>query len=152
MAEWLWTLGQEVDLTVRCPHCGMDYNGAEFDACPWCSTKAARVELRSFLAEKGVGPFWHCVHELSADVPLRVPLRMLRGARTEEADESVFCLELLPEGTDRIKISSLHRDWRFFLEDSGKELYGDSVIPSCCRLRCEKNRTAVWIEVKGELL
>lgn len=147
MAEWAWLLGAELDAAVRCPHCGMDYDGTEYGACPWCDHRTDTVHLCAFLSPEGGAPFWQCVRELSAGQEARVSARLLQGPRTEEPDETAFLLRRTESGLELEELNSL---WSFSLICPERQLYGRTGgLPERFRLRCERRKgDTVWMEVR----
>lgn len=146
MPEWAWTLGEELDRAVRCPYCGMDYNAYEFDQCPWCDTRPHMIQVRSFGADDTV-PFWQFFHELDTQTAVPVPLRLIRGVRTEEEPEVLFSVSRRSPGNGQLSLGGFHDGCRFFLGESKQPLYAKVTVPEKCSLRCEQNGRAFRIEV-----
>lgn len=147
MAEWAWFLGKELDAAVHCPYCGMDYNAMEMEACPWCDTKPAIIKISSFLNEKRTSPFWTIMHEFDLNSSIQVPLRLARGIRTEDKDQTLFCITRVSTEKHWIKLRDFHEDWKFSVLETGEELYTEVVLPDKCCLKCEKDSETIWIEV-----
>lgn len=88
MFEWSYTLAKELDRSVKCSFCQMDYD-EKFSACPWCERKSKRVILTSRTETEGL---WQFVHEVEDNKEIAVPLRLLHGYRTAECEKNAFTL------------------------------------------------------------
>ena len=128
MPEWSYVLAKELDHTVRCKCCQMDYYGNEESVCPWCDAENSVIKVTAY---KVVGERkelkWNFEHEKSDGV-LNVPLRVLEGFNSNHLDETAFGIACVEDG---IEIGDLSNQYDFFLDDStGKQIYGSTKFNS----------------------
>lgn len=132
MFEWAAALAKELDLSVRCGHCDMDYDES-YVACPWCDTQNQRIVLVSKGANRAV---WRYVHELGWNGNLPVPKRILTGFRADECDAHAFSLAY--HNGDLI-ISDLHETAEWSVSIDGGitfiDIYGKAAIPCSCMVK-----------------
>lgn len=147
MFEWTAALARELDSSVKCKHCGMDYDDS-FDKCPWCDTKNETVRLASKTDKRDI---WQYVHELEKDIEITAPLRLVNGFRTDECGSSAFRMAF--DGKHFI-LSDLHEAYEWSVSsDAGlsyTDIYGKAAIPCCCIIRgvSRAGGAPVRIEVK----
>lgn len=60
MFEWSYMVAKELDLSVKCSCCEMDYDES-YKACPWCDTKNNKISFVSYDTNKQI---WRFVREL----------------------------------------------------------------------------------------
>lgn len=87
MIEWGETLAFELDNSIKCKKCEMEYNPMLNEECPWCDEKNSYI---SFLCKK---KDCDCtmqifVHEMGNDI--EIPLRLMKGFSTSEINERIF--------------------------------------------------------------
>ena len=147
MPEWAYALGAELDHTVRCHHCGMDFDGLEFDQCPWCDSALPVLKTRSFIDEAKHVLFWESLHEMDDGAPVIVPLRLVNGVQTADTDEILFRVRRADDTKGRLKLDSFHNGWRFADAEKGTALFGEALVPDKFCIVCENNDRRFWIEV-----
>lgn len=146
MYEWSCLLAKELDLSVKCSWCEQDYDEGN-SVCPWCDTKARRIELISANAKRSI---WKYVHEFNGETCVHVPLRIVNGFKSEEKDEIAFDIEN-KQGELIVSNLSDKYEWSVF-SGQGKEyieVYGKAQIPPACQIKCvnRATREVVTIEV-----
>lgn len=144
MPEWSYVLAKELDHTVRCKYCQMDYYGNEGSACPWCDTDNTVLKVSSYRVVDGKKEFkWDFMQEIAEEM-INIPLRVLEGFCSNHLDEKAFRITW---GEDGIEIGDLSNQYDFFLNDSvEKQIYGstkfsttDKIILSAIDRRNDNN-------------
>jgi len=124
MPEWSYVLAKELDHTVRCKCCQMDYYGNEESVCPWCDVENSVIKVTAYKVVGEKKKFkWDFLREVSEGV-INVPLRVLEGFDSNHLDEKAFRITCLEDG---IEIGDLSNQYDFFVNDSmGKQIYGST--------------------------
>lgn len=124
MPEWSFTLAKELDHTVRCRYCQMDYYGNKNTKCPWCDTQNDILKLLSYkVVEDRKMLKWDYVKEIGKEI-INIPLRVLEGFCSNHIDENAFRISLSEEW---IEIEELSNQYDFFLNNSyEKQIYGST--------------------------
>lgn len=128
MPEWSYVLAKELDHTVRCKHCQMDFYENENSMCPWCDTENRVIKVSTYIT---IGERkklkWDFIQEISEEI-INVPLRVLEGFNSNHLDEKAFKITCIDDG---IEIGDLSNQYDFFLNDNkGKEIYGSTKFSS----------------------
>ena len=152
MPEWSYVLAKELDHTVRCHYCQMDYYGNEESICPWCDTDNSILKITSYRVVGDNTVFkWDFVQEVGKGI-IDVPLRILEGFCSNHLDEKGFRIILSEEG---IEIGELSNQYDFFVSDSReKQIYGSTKFSMVDRIilsvvdRRNGNYYLLEIEVK----
>lgn len=152
MPEWSYVLAKELDHTVRCKCCQMDYYGNEESSCPWCDTENKIVKVSSYkIIDDRKELIWDFVHETSEEV-VSVPVRILEGFCSNNLDEKALRISWIDEG---MEIGDLSNQYDFFLQDSmGKQIYGSTRFNMTDKVvllvidRRNDNRYLLEVEVK----
>lgn len=87
MIEWAEALAFELDNSIKCKKCEMEYNPMLNDTCPWCDEKNKHIcfsckssgddcSMRIYMREIGKG--------------MEVPLRLVKGFSISEMSEKIF--------------------------------------------------------------
>lgn len=146
MFEWSYMLAKEKDLSVKCSCCEMDYDES-FDTCPWCDTKNKKVSL---VSSSNGELIWQFVHELETDEEIIIPLRIIRGFRTDECENKAFCLHY-KDGSFTLSDLNEMNEWSVSTDKEASYIYiyGKATIPCDCIIRCtdRESREVVSIEV-----
>lgn len=124
MPEWSYVLAKELDHTVTCRYCQMDYYGNEESICPWCDTDNSVLKVTSYRVIGDNKVFkWDFVQEIDERI-INVPLRILEGFCSNHLDEKAFRIILSEEG---IELGELSNQYDFFVSDSReKQIYGST--------------------------
>lgn len=153
MPEWAYILARELDHTVRCHHCQMDYYGSENFTCPWCDSENQLIRVKSNKEiDKNHVKQWDFVHE-QQNTYIDIPLRLLEGFCCDHIDEKAFRLRY--EG-DEVEISDLSNQYDFSIisEAHEKLVYGSTkivaknglvVIHAVCRKNSICNRIEIGV-------
>lgn len=126
MPEWSFVLAKELDHTVRCKCCQMDYFGNEEALCPWCDANNSILKVSSYkLYDTRKKHIWDFMREIDKEM-INVPLRVLEGFCSNHLDETAFSITLIDEG---IELGNLSNQYEFFLNDgNGKQIYGSTIF------------------------
>lgn len=149
MLEWFFALAEALDGSVRCQHCGMDFN-VSLGKCPWCDTVPRLVSLES---RKGDASLWKFTKEAVDGAELRVPARLIEGPKPSARDDAAFTICC---GKDGIRISDMAPGYAWAVSIDGgrsfQDIFGHVDIPNESLVRCAgaEPDDAVMIEVKIE--
>lgn len=147
MFEWSEIIAKELDLSVKCKCCEMDYDSSEVK-CPWCDTETLKISL---ISKKQGRIVWKYVREIGNGEVILVPRRIVRGFRNAEIEDFIFTIT---DNNDEISIEDLDEmfEWSVSTNQSNSfiDIYGRTVIPNECTIKVidKKNREAVVIEVR----
>lgn len=145
MFEWSYILAKELDQSVRCKYCEMDYD-ASHNKCPWCDTENRIVEFKAYNQKE----IWKYTHEIVEEESVSIPYRLLHGFRVKEIHDRVFCFKY--EGNSLV-ISDLNENYEWSVStDNGEtylDIYGRSQISGDCIMKCNNKLTkdTIIIEV-----
>lgn len=152
MPEWSYVLAKELDHTVRCKCCQMDYYGNEESICSWCDAENSMIKVSAYKVVGERKEFkWDFVHEISDDT-INIPLRVLEGFCSNHLEEKAFRITCTEDG---IEIGDFSNQYDFFLQDSaGKQIYGSTKFSEVDKIilvaidRRNGNKYLLEIEVK----
>ena len=118
MFEWADVLAEELDHSVRCANCGMDYDGGAGRICPWCDTvnRVVTLRARTWESDRETGPERVFLCGVCPGRSIEVPLRLIRGLRMAEADKQAFTIE---SGSDSVLLRDFNGDLQFSDESGG---------------------------------
>lgn len=144
MPEWTYNLAKELDYTVKCRHCKMDYYANQDLVCPWCDSKNQLITVNSKqLIKNRQVEQWNFIGEIKEE-GVDIPLRILEGFCYEHIDDTAFQLKYECE---EIEISNLSTQYSFYsigIEDK-KEIYGST------RFSCMSNIVIQAIHKKNSI-
>lgn len=145
MFEWSYALVKELDLSVKCKHCGMDYDESNI-VCPWCDAKTKRIMIVSKDNRKEV---WKYVHELISGDYISVPIRIIMGFKSEECKNIAFNLI---DQDNKMTISDLDEGLEWSVSTDGGltyiDIYGKAAIPESCVIKCNNKTTNKQIVIE----
>ncbi len=160
MPEWAYVLARELDRTIHCPHCEMDYDGEGAAdprrQCPWCDSRSPVLSVRSYRTKDGerAEPIWDFAREING-AETGIPMRIAEGFRSDSLDIKIFTLQL----TDKEMIID-HLDGGYDFELSLDEgmcgsIYGRTEIRRGGKVKIlakkrQADRDAVWIEIEEQ--
>ena len=154
MFEWSYALAKELDLSVKCKYCEMDYDSLDNDKCPWCDTKNTILNIDSYLKSEmnEDSLLWRYKNEIIQKYKIDVPLRVLRGFRAKEVD-TIAC-SIIQMDMDFF-ITNLNEQYDFKVKigkNKEQNIYGNVKIPDRCTIECtnKTSNNSVWIEVYVE--
>lgn len=91
MMEWAEALAFELDHSIKCKKCEMEYDPSNNDICPWCDEKNRYIKLtcqnESSEETKNTRVY---MHELGKNI--RVPVRLVRGFSISGLDDDIFSI------------------------------------------------------------
>ena len=146
MFEWSEVIAKELDLSVKCKCCEMDYDSSNYK-CPWCDTETSRISL---VGKKQGRIIWKYVRETGSGEVMSVPRRIVRGFRNIEIENVVFTIT---DNNGKILIEDLDEmyEWSVSIDQGNSfiDIYGRTVIPNECTMKAveKKSGEAVVIEV-----
>lgn len=147
MLEWFFALAEALDGSVKCSHCGMDFD-ASLGKCPWCDTKPRIVSLES---HKDDVVLWKFSREVVDGTELRVPARLLAGPRPSSRDDAALTIRCRK---DSILVSNMDIRYAWAVSFDGgrsfKDIFGSADIPYGSLVRCsgEDPNNTVTMEVR----
>ncbi|WP_406042452.1 protein kinase domain-containing protein [Succinimonas sp.] len=149
MLEWYFALAEALDGSIRCQHCGMDFD-VSLGNCPWCDTVPHIV---SFESRKGNAYLWKLTKEAADGAELQLPARLIEGPRPSSCDKTVFAIRC---ERDSIRIFNMDPGYSWAVSHDGgesfRDIFGQADIPNRCLVSCTNNakKDTVMIEVKIE--
>jgi len=139
MYEWSYELARELDTSIKCTRCGMDYD-VSLGKCPWCDNINKSIILKSTVGNKQL---WTFSHELIDNKDIEVPYRLLNGFRMLENDFIAFTIRFK---NNELSIANLNENyiWAVCLnkENDYVDIYGRASIPSKCIIKCTNKITS----------
>lgn len=150
MFEWAYTISKDLDTSVKCDYCQMDYDATENDKCPWCDTKNSILNLNTFSKREmdKSNLVWIYKNEIVEGEFINITIRVLRGFRVLEQDMTAFSIKKISRG---LIIKNLNEKYDFSIEYNGKnsDIYGEAEIPMNCFIKCinKSDGKVTWIEV-----
>lgn len=142
MFEWVHQLSFELDHTIRCQKCQMDYDYS-LETCPWCDNVNDVITFESFESNNQI---WSYTHEIG-DESVSVPMRLINGFRNKQIDDIAFKYE---KKQDKIIISELNECGEWFIsldKTSFTPIYGKIALPQKCYLKNTSELKEIIIEV-----
>lgn len=149
MYEWANALAEEIDFTIRCPKCHMDYNAHDSKVCPWCDNEPITVNLTSYRQGK---IFWSYVHEVIDDEEISIPLRIIESAKSSNVDKSLFSMKKEDKG---YVIYDMNEEYEFRIETEKQgsfSAYGEVVISQKCSIKATHIRTHSEVIIEVEVV
>lgn len=149
MLEWFFALAEALDGSVRCQHCGMDFD-VSLGKCPWCDTVPRLVSLES---RKANAVFWKYTKEAVDGVELHLPSRLIEGPKPSSRDDTVFSIRC---EKDSMRLFDMDPGYTWAVSLDGgvsfHDIFGNADIPSGSLVRCTgaEPDDIVMIEVKIE--
>ncbi len=91
MIEWAEALAYEMDHSVKCKKCEMEYDPFHSDICPWCDEKNKYIQLTCRNQElEDDEDTRSYVHEMYGSI--NVPVRLVKGLGISELEECIFSI------------------------------------------------------------
>lgn len=150
MPEWFFAIAEALDGSVRCRHCGMDFD-ASLGKCPWCDTVPRTICLTS---RRGGTFLWRYIREAVDGAELRVPSRLTEGVNPSDRESTAFSVHCEKDGI-HISDMDLGYAWSVSLDGGGsfRDIFGHAAFPpgSLIRRMCHNGAEpddTVLIEVK----
>lgn len=129
MFEWAEAIAKELDLSVKCKYCDMDYDASN-SKCPWCGVETAKVSL---VAKNKNRIMWRFVREAENGTIISVPKRIIRGFRNSDIEGIAFTMV---DNNNTLTLDDLDEklEWRVSTDkgDSFRDIYGRIVIQNKC--------------------
>lgn len=146
MQEWFFALSEAADTSIRCSHCGMDFD-ASSDRCPWCGSKPLTITLESV---KDGHVFWRISREADEGKLIQIPERLINGPKISADHSYIFSVQC---HEDSVSVSDMAYSfsWAVSVDDgkSFREIFGTVDIPNGSFIRCTNKDTkeSVIVEV-----
>lgn len=149
MFEWANVLAEEIDSTIRCPKCGMDYIMHTVSKCPWCDNDTSVVCMTSYSNGKRL---WSYKHEINEGEEGSVPLRIIETAKNLNIDKYLLHIK---KDMETYSIYDLNDNYDFIIETEGQNTfaaYGKVNIPQKCSIKVRNIRTRSDVAVEVEII
>ena len=149
--EWVEAIAQELDKTVKCKYCEMEYLENENEICPWCDTKNKILKIISY-NENGK-KIWNFYQEIEYGIK-KIPLRMIENVSLAHTTENIFSIRLLDK--NKLKIFDFYYEYDFFLIDENEKnrILGSYITEEKKQLKIlvehnkTKRKTILEVEIK----
>ncbi len=126
--EWMEILAYELDHTVKCHHCEMEYVSDQ-PQCPWCDCDDNQlISLESFCWEDGrTGTMiWSFCQECSEGDRKNIPARLAEGVLADRLDAALFEVE---RRKDKLIFSNFDPGYKFqFRRNDGSHIFAGGVV------------------------
>lgn len=122
MMEWASALAEEMDSSIKCSHCEMEYDPNENKTCPWCDEVNNYVEIVSIQKrDSDEAIAWNYKRECSGLI--KAPLRVIEGFKVDDVDKIAFSIAIKDED---IVLSDFSDKYVFEVEKGGnfEKMYG----------------------------
>ena len=137
MMEWGEALAYELDTSIKCRKCEMEYNPMLHEACPWCDEKNQYISL-SCKKDKMDDASQVYFHEIGNKV--KVPLRLLNGFMVSEINEIIF--EILEDnGKTMIEKFNNRFDFEHKQGDTYRKIFGKMQLIENTEIRVTEKTT-----------
>lgn len=148
--KWCDLLARELDTSVKCEFCNMDYVGKTGKICPWCDHENKIIKVQSFYVQNKVkgALLWEYYHEVQ-EKGNALPFRLVQQHQSRNRDE-ILCL--IRQEKEGFMISKLNVACHFsILHEDGSlsPLVGRTMMKERCSIYCEleKNKRGILLEV-----
>lgn len=154
MFEWSEAIAYELDRTIRCNHCEMEYVADDVnEICPWCDHRNRYIHLKSYIYNhyrKG-NVLWQYYQETTEEDIKEIPLRVGEGFEVDSVDTPLMNIQM-KDG--KAILSNLNYDIEMSLltlEGERQKLRGTCEIEVPFKLVCKSKNTQeiVLIEVNA---
>lgn len=124
MIEWGEALAFELDSSIKCKKCEMEYNPMLNAACPWCDEKNRYMY---FSSQKNNDTREKQIFMCEVGKDIEVPLRLVKGFSVSERDERIFEVTI---AKGEIVIENFNSRFDFESKQNGeyRRIYGKCVL------------------------
>lgn len=147
MIEWGEALAFELDSSIKCKKCEMEYNPMINTSCPWCDEKNRFMYFSSKnIDDNSVREIF--VREISGDI--EVPLRLIKGFSVSEMNEIIFAAKIT---NGEIVIENFNSRFDFESNQNGeyKRIFGKCVLEREAQIKVIERSTGKEYLVNYEL-
>lgn len=154
MFEWSEAIAYELDHTICCNNCGMEYVAGMNDLCPWCEHSNKLIYLKSYFynSYKKGRVLWEYYHEISGQDIESIPLRVSEGFEVDSVD--TVLMDIQTRGTKLI-LSNFNYDVEVSVltdENSTQILRGTCELEVPFGLICKSKNTQEIVLVEVSIL
>ena len=149
MIEWGEALASELDSSIKCKKCEMEYNPMLNASCPWCDEKNRYMFFASHGKDENTKKHIF-VREVSGGV--EVPLRILNGFSVSGMNEKIFEVAII---NGEIVIGNFNNRFDFESNQNGefKRIFGKCILEKEAQIKVIERTTGeehlVNCELKG---
>ena len=136
MMEWSDALAFELDHSVKCKKCEMEYNPMQNMSCPWCDEKNKYVSFSCNKNDDCTDPSY--IHEVSNGI--EVPLRLVKGFSVSEMNERIFEITVV-KGEIIIENFNGHFDFEWNQNGVYRKIFGRCVLDKKAQIRVTDRAT-----------
>lgn len=137
MMEWCEALAFEMDHSIKCKKCEMEYIPMIHKDCPWCDEKNKYVSF-SYNTNDDNGAEQNYIHEVSSDI--KVPLRLVKGFSVSEINETLFEVTVI-KGEIIIENFNNHFDFERKQDGVYQKIFGKRVLDEDAQIRVTDRTT-----------
>ena len=147
MIEWGEALAFELDSSIKCKKCEMEYNPMLNAACPWCDEKNRYMY---FSSRKNGDTHEEQIFMREVGKNIEVPLRLVKGVSVSEIDERIFEVTITK---GEIVIENFNSRFDFESEQNGeyRRIYGKCVLDREAQIKVIERTTGEAYLVNYEL-
>ena len=137
MMEWSDSLAFELDHSIKCKKCEMEYNPMQNNLCPWCDEKNNYV---SFSCNKNDNACTEQSYFREVSNDIEVPLRLVKGFSVSEMNEKIFEIKVV-EGEIIIENFNSHFDFERNQDGMYRKIFGKCVLEKDAQIRITDRST-----------
>ena len=138
MMEWGEALAYEMDHSIKCKKCEMEYDSMVNKSCPWCDEKNKYVSFSCYTNNDDRTEQSY-VHEVSNGI--KVPIRLVKGFSVSEINEIIFEIAVVK---GEIIIENFNSRFDFERKQDGvyQKIFGKYVLDEDAQIRVTDRTTA----------
>ena len=137
MIEWGEALAFELDSSIKCKKCEMEYNPLKKNSCPWCDEKNRYM---CFSSKKNDDNRTEHIYMREIGKGIEVPLRLVKGFSVSEMDERIFEVTVTK---GEIVIENFNSRFHFESNQNGeyKRIFGKYVLDRDTQIKVTERAT-----------
>lgn len=138
MMEWGAALAYEMDHSIKCKKCEMEYDSMINKSCPWCDEKNKYVSFSCYTNNDDCTEQSY-IHEVSNGI--KVPIRLVKGFSVSEMNEIIFEIAVVK---GEIIIENFNSRFNFERNQDGvyQKIFGKYVLDEDVQIRVIDRTTA----------
>lgn len=138
MMEWGEALAYEMDHSIKCKKCEMEYDSMVNKSCPWCDEKNKYVSFSCYTNNDDCIEQSY-IHEVSNGI--KVPIRLVKGFSVSEINEIIFGIAVVK---GEIIIENFNSRFDFERKQDGvyQKIFGKYVLDEDAQIRVTDRTTA----------
>lgn len=137
MMEWGEALALELDTSIKCKKCEMEYDPMRNNSCPWCDEKNRYVWFSCKKMDNN-RTMQIYMHEIGNGI--NVPLRLVKGFSVSEMNERIFEIKATK---DEIVIENFNSHFDFASNQNGgyQRIFGKYVLDRNAQIKVTERIT-----------